>query len=501
MAVRLNFTLRGTGPEDGVRPVVDFGTQSGRAPRADLLAASLPGDWGTADCEDCFLVFKLCYPPELLDQALSLTVRAPWIPGPQKARFGLPQPGCIKNAGSADGGSGGGDGNSSRAGGGAPLERRCWPQLASMDDVAVLSYSVNGSQKPLPMECVIQFGTLGCAMAWSSGAFGKLPSPAAPPASSGSAPPPSPGGSGGSDGADDGGAGSKGGPSVLGAAIGGTAGVPSPPTPDPLAVVTPQTPHRPDVAFDVRPGREVTLLPTVLGKGAFGRVVAGVYQGQPVAVKIIVLTIALDVARGLEYLHPTVVHRDLKPGNVLINKPGSSRVVAKLSDFGLSRLRSTVAPTAHPEAGTPEFMAPELFALDNNVVTHKADVYSFGVLLWAMLTGKRPWEAWDADPKRRPAAAELVKELMLVREQLKMTAHGGTAGETVTDACALATPFGPPVGAEQLEAGSSFATANNVWQFDETGTSVTTATSATRGIDGTAVSERMAAVAVETQKQ
>ncbi|KXZ46473.1 hypothetical protein GPECTOR_43g909 [Gonium pectorale] len=160
-----------------------------------------------------------------------------------------------------------------------------------------------------------------------------------------------------------------------------------------------------------------------------------------------VLAIALDVARGLEYLHPTIVHRDLKPGNVLIDNPGTPRVVAKLSDFGLSRLHGTVGGvlTANPEAGTVG-----------------EALYSFGVLLWAMLSGLRPWEGlqlvaiavrvtmlgqrpplddvpagrlppklarllrqcWDAEPERRPAAAELVKELLLVREQMIREGRG-----------------------------------------------------------------------------
>ncbi|KXZ47978.1 hypothetical protein GPECTOR_31g340 [Gonium pectorale] len=87
-----------------------------------------------------------------------------------------------------------------------------------------------------------------------------------------------------------------------------------------------------------------------------------------------VVSIALDVARGLEYLHPTVVHRDLKPANVLVNHPGGPNMVAKVADFGLSRLRDTVAvATANPEVGTPEFMAPELYAVTNNIVTNKVD--------------------------------------------------------------------------------------------------------------------------------
>ncbi|KAG2432336.1 hypothetical protein HYH02_013055 [Chlamydomonas schloesseri] len=167
-----------------------------------------------------------------------------------------------------------------------------------------------------------------------------------------------------------------------------------------------------------------------------------------------VMGIALDVARGLQYLHPTIVHRDLKPANVLVGDPLGPRQVAKLSDFGLARLRSSVVVTRNPEAGTPPYMAPECFDATATSLTHHVDAYSFGVLLWAMLSGREPWaglncvslayrvayggerppldaipperrppkltrliaQCWEADPKRRPAAAEVVKELLLVRQ-------------------------------------------------------------------------------------
>ncbi|GLI58490.1 hypothetical protein VaNZ11_000221 [Volvox africanus] len=178
-----------------------------------------------------------------------------------------------------------------------------------------------------------------------------------------------------------------------------------------------------------------------------------------------VLHVGIEVARGLEYLHPTIVHRDLKPGNVLLNDPHGPRPVVKLTDFGLSRLRSTVLVTRHPEAGTPPYMAPELYDIRNNVVTDKSDMYSLGVLLWEMLTGLVPWQGcdplvvayavtinrdrlplsgippermppklqrlmerlWDHDPLRRPAAAEVVKQLALIQQSLE---SGRAASQT-----------------------------------------------------------------------
>ncbi|KAG2427829.1 hypothetical protein HXX76_012150 [Chlamydomonas incerta] len=100
----------------------------------------------------------------------------------------------------------------------------------------------------------------------------------------------------------------------------------------------------------------------------------------------ILLHIATDIARGL----------DLKPGNVLINNRESDCPTAKLTDFGLSRLRSTDAATVNPEVGTPTHMAPEVFDTTNFVVTDKVDIYALGVIMWELVTGCVPWAGSSA---------------------------------------------------------------------------------------------------------
>lgn len=71
------------------------------------------------------------------------------------------------------------------------------------------------------------------------------------------------------------------------------------------------------------------------------------------------LEIGADVAAGLMHLHPSIVHRDLKPANILLNASG----VAKIADFGISRMKAdSYLQTAHHEAGTVAYMAPECFS-------------------------------------------------------------------------------------------------------------------------------------------
>ena len=104
------------------------------------------------------------------------------------------------------------------------------------------------------------------------------------------------------------------------------------------------------------------------------------------------IKISLDAARGIEYLHnyavPPIIHRDIKSSNILLDANWTARV----SDFGLSMtLMGSEAdhrdyiPTK--AAGTVGYMDPEYYRL--NVLTAKSDVYSLGVVMLELLTGKR----------------------------------------------------------------------------------------------------------------
>ncbi|KAJ6928937.1 hypothetical protein NC652_012947 [Populus alba x Populus x berolinensis] len=184
------------------------------------------------------------------------------------------------------------------------------------------------------------------------------------------------------------------------------------------------------------------------------------------------IKMALDVARGMNCLHastPTIVHRDLKSPNLLVDENWTVKrlyvtscskvedtnheeannslqleLVLGVCDFGLSRLKHNTFLSSKSTAGTPEWMAPEV--LRNEPSNEKCDIYSFGVILWELATLKSPWsgmnpmqvvgavgfqnrrleipkevdplvariicECWQTDPNLRPSFAELAVTLM-----------------------------------------------------------------------------------------
>ncbi|KAK7840083.1 putative serine/threonine-protein kinase-like protein ccr3 [Quercus suber] len=101
------------------------------------------------------------------------------------------------------------------------------------------------------------------------------------------------------------------------------------------------------------------------------------------------IKIALDAARGIEYLHnyavPPIIHRDIKSSNILLDANWTARV----SDFGLSLMgpESEHESMSIKAVGTIGYIDPEYYVL--NVLTTKSDVYGLGVVLLELLTGKR----------------------------------------------------------------------------------------------------------------
>ncbi|MGA2263140.1 MAG: serine/threonine-protein kinase, partial [Acidobacteriota bacterium] len=97
--------------------------------------------------------------------------------------------------------------------------------------------------------------------------------------------------------------------------------------------------------------------------------------------------IAIEVCKGLEHAHSKkVIHRDMKPGNVMLGKDGS----VKIADFGLARLchDSIARMTSQLSTGTLQYMSPE--QLDGEI-GESSDLYALGVTLYEMLSGDPPF--------------------------------------------------------------------------------------------------------------
>ncbi|XP_021850576.1 uncharacterized protein [Spinacia oleracea] len=164
------------------------------------------------------------------------------------------------------------------------------------------------------------------------------------------------------------------------------------------------------------------------------------------------LLIAMDVAFGMEYLHSkNIVHFDLKSDNLLVNLRDPHRPICKVGDLGLSKVKCQTLISGGVR-GTLPWMAPELLNGSSSLVSEKVDVFSFGIVMWELLTGEEPYadlhygaiiggivsntlrppvpescdpewrslmeRCWSADPPERPNFTEIANDLRCMASKI-----------------------------------------------------------------------------------
>ncbi|XP_076945181.1 RAF-like serine/threonine-protein kinase 20 [Bidens hawaiensis] len=169
------------------------------------------------------------------------------------------------------------------------------------------------------------------------------------------------------------------------------------------------------------------------------------------------LIIAMDTAFGMEYLHSkNIVHFDLKCDNLLVNMKDSSRPICKVGDFGLSKIKRNTLVSGGVR-GTLPWMAPELLNGGSNKVSEKVDVFSFGIVMWEILTREEPYanmhygaiiggivnytlrptipsdcdpewrrlmeQCWAPDPAVRPSFTEITNQLRVMSAAYQNKPH------------------------------------------------------------------------------
>ncbi|KAL6343363.1 hypothetical protein AAG906_024728 [Vitis piasezkii] len=174
----------------------------------------------------------------------------------------------------------------------------------------------------------------------------------------------------------------------------------------------------------------------------------------------IVIQLALDLSRGLSYLHSKkIVHRDVKSENMLLD----AQRTLKIADFGVARVEAQNLREMTGETGTLGYMAPEV--LDGKPYNRRCDVYSFGICLWEIYCCDMPYpdlsfaevssavvrqnlrpeiprccpsslanimrKCWDANAEKRPDMDEVVKML----EAIDTSRGGGMIPEDQTPVC------------------------------------------------------------------
>ncbi|KAH9757508.1 hypothetical protein KPL71_016418 [Citrus sinensis] len=158
------------------------------------------------------------------------------------------------------------------------------------------------------------------------------------------------------------------------------------------------------------------------------------------------LRFAIDICKGMEYLHQSnIIHRDLKTANLLMD----THNVVKVADFGVARFQNK-GGVMTAETGTYRWMAPEV--INHQLYDQKADVFSFAIVLWELVTAKVPYDSmtplqaalgvrqglrpdlpenahpklidlmqrcWDAVSDNRPSFSEIKLELEVLLQEVQ----------------------------------------------------------------------------------
>ncbi|ETI37150.1 TKL/DRK protein kinase [Phytophthora nicotianae] len=158
------------------------------------------------------------------------------------------------------------------------------------------------------------------------------------------------------------------------------------------------------------------------------------------------LRITIEIVQALEYLHsrkPSLIHRDLKSSNILL----TNKLEPKLIDFGVSRDKIDLTMTG--EIGTPYWTAPEV--LEGKRYTERADIYSFGVMLSELDTGKAPYSDAVTENGGMPKPFYVLQDVMAGRLRPSFLKDCPLRIKRVALACLALDPLRRPTARELVQ--------------------------------------------------
>lgn len=106
-----------------------------------------------------------------------------------------------------------------------------------------------------------------------------------------------------------------------------------------------------------------------------------------------IISILKGILEGLKYLHSQgIIHRDIKPQNILLSRDNQKRLIPKIADFGISKNIDSTQTSASLLLGTVEYMAPEQFNPEkygiNQKISYNVDIWSFGIMVYTLVSGE-----------------------------------------------------------------------------------------------------------------